>query len=167
MPQGPLALLPALPAPTCRETQAPAKCITQAVTTDSGNGWKICRGHRGHLCSSPARPRLHRCLSQHYPGWGEGQAEGRPGCPFRAPFRSVRVWAPAAWTRFLPEFLCWTPSQVCNFLSVGLCLLICGMGRYSPPWLSVHHSASAFTGSQPAKEKQTSNRISLAELWEP
>ena len=75
MPYRSVSLWPPLPTPTFRETQAPAKCISQAVTIGSGNRWNICRGDRGHLCSSPAGPHLHHHLSQHCPGWGEGQAQ--------------------------------------------------------------------------------------------
>ena len=127
MPYRSVSLWPPLPTPTFRETQAPAKCISQAVTIGSGNRWNICRGDRGHLCSSPAGPHLHHHLSQHCPGWGEGQAQCQPRCALPAPSR--RAGAPAAWDRLLPKSHWWT--WVGHLSSMGLCLLICETGGYS------------------------------------
>lgn len=121
--EGFMSLWPPLPTPTFRETQTPAKCISQAVTIGSRNRWNICRGDRGHLCSSPACPGLHHHLNQHCPGWGERQAQCQPRGALWAPGRRAGVWAPASWDRFLPESHWWT--WVGHLSSMGLCLLIC------------------------------------------
>ena len=130
------SLWPPLPTPTFRETQAPAKFISQAGTTGSGNRWNICRGDRGHLCSSPASPHLHHHLSQHCPGWGEGQAQCQPRCALPAPSR--RAGAPAAWDMLLPKSHWWT--WLGQLSSMGNCLLISETGLLCA-WWSVHHSA--------------------------